>query len=266
MQITETLKFTSVYGPVTSWRYGRSLGIDPIGPVSTCSFNCAYCQLGEIENRTSARKIFIPTSQIREDLAGFAPWDVDVITLSGSGEPTQALNLGEILLSIKELTSCPTVVLTNGSLLEHPDVGSALAHADQVAVKLDAVSPDQLLRINRPVPGLNWLNIWMGIEQFRRQYRGRLAIQTMLLSAWDEVYQQDYIKLMQILAPDEIQLNTPMRPKPLNHQLDARGNHSRSEFRPYKVNLLKPINQTILAEFAARIHEATGILVRFPSY
>ncbi len=39
--------FCSVYGPVASWRFGSSLGIDPIGLVSTCSFNCAYCQLGE---------------------------------------------------------------------------------------------------------------------------------------------------------------------------------------------------------------------------
>ncbi|MGK7944070.1 MAG: radical SAM protein, partial [Microcystaceae cyanobacterium] len=42
-----TENFLTVYGPVTSWRYGRSLGIDPIGSLSTCSFNCVYCQLGE---------------------------------------------------------------------------------------------------------------------------------------------------------------------------------------------------------------------------
>lgn len=91
---TETISpFTSVYGPVSSWRYGRSLGVDPIGQVSICSFNCVYCQLGEIEKKTSDRAIYIPTEQIIQDLKTFAPWDVDVITLSGSGEPTLALNL-----------------------------------------------------------------------------------------------------------------------------------------------------------------------------
>ncbi|MHC1586646.1 MAG: radical SAM protein, partial [Candidatus Hecatellaceae archaeon] len=37
----------AVYGPVASWRLGLSLGIDPILPPKTCSFNCVYCQLGE---------------------------------------------------------------------------------------------------------------------------------------------------------------------------------------------------------------------------
>jgi len=264
MQSAQTSKFASVYGPVESWRYGRSLGIDPIGPVSTCSFNCAYCQLGEIEHRTSSRQIFISTSHILQDLQAYAPWDVDVITLSGSGEPTQALNLAEIVTSIKELTSRTIVVLTNGSLLENPDVCNALALADKIAVKLDTVSPEQLLRINRPVPGINWLNIWENLGQFRHQYHGHLAIQTMLLSPWDEIDKCHYIKLMQTLAPDEIQLNTPKRPKPLNHQLDARGNHSQFEFRPYPVNLLKPVNTKVLQAFATEIQDATGIPVRFP--
>jgi wyosine [tRNA(Phe)-imidazoG37] synthetase (radical SAM superfamily) len=79
-----TLPFISVYGPVQSWRFGRSLGIDPIGPISTCSFNCVYCQLGEIEVCTAERQIFIPTEQIIQDLQAFAPWEVDVVTLSGS--------------------------------------------------------------------------------------------------------------------------------------------------------------------------------------
>ena len=85
--------FCSVYGPVASWRFGSSLGIDPIGLVSTCSFNCAYCQLGEIEQKTEQRRIFITSEQISRDLSAFAPWDVDIVTLSGSGEPTLALNL-----------------------------------------------------------------------------------------------------------------------------------------------------------------------------
>ncbi|MFS8120407.1 MAG: hypothetical protein ACMG55_18255, partial [Microcoleus sp.] len=54
---------TSVYGPVQSWRFGRSLGIDPIGPDSSCSFNCVYCQLGEIEHQSCNRQIFVPTQK-----------------------------------------------------------------------------------------------------------------------------------------------------------------------------------------------------------
>jgi len=36
-----------IYGPVASWRLGKSLGIDLISREKTCSFDCIYCQLGK---------------------------------------------------------------------------------------------------------------------------------------------------------------------------------------------------------------------------
>ena len=262
MSTQSTSTFTSVYGPVSSWRYGRSLGIDPIGPISTCSFNCAYCQLGEIEHKTSDRVIYIPTEQILEDLQAYVPWDVDVITLSGSGEPTLALNLAEIITRIKELTHKPVVVLTNGTLLANTEVRAALSLADIVSLKLDAVSPEQLRRVNRPVAEIKWADIWAGLEQFRAEFTGKLSIQTMILSPWDADVQEQYISLMRTVAPSEIQLNTPTRPKPLKHELDGRENHSSADSRPYVVQKLKCVSAHVLQAFANKIHNATGIIVR----
>ncbi|ACK72156.1 Radical SAM domain protein [Gloeothece citriformis PCC 7424] len=258
-----TAQFISVYGPVKSWRYGRSLGIDPIGEVSTCSFNCVYCQLGEIEHKTSDRALFIPTQKIIEDLNTFAPWDVDIITLSGSGEPTLALNLGEILQEIKTLTQKPTLVLTNGTLLGDPLVRTDLAYADKVSVKLDGIFPDQLSRINRPVRGLNFSELITGIQEFSRNYPGQLGIQTMILTPWDEVTQERYIHLINQIQPQEIHLNTPKRPKPLKHELEARGNHSNAEDRPYRVQVLKCVDDTVLHQLATRITQDTKIPVRY---
>lgn len=255
-------KFTSVYGPVKSWRYGRSLGIDPIGPVSICSFNCVYCQLGEIERKINDRAIFIPTEHILQDLQNLAPWDVDVITLSGSGEPTLALNLAEILTSIKELTKRPILVLTNGTLLSDPDVRSALCLADKISVKFDGISSDQIRRVNRPVEAVNLSEIKTNIHKFRGEYHGELGIQTMILTEWDIDAKAQYIEIMQSLAPNEIQLNTPTRPKPLRRQLDGRGNHTSSENRPYEVRSIKCVSANILQQFATQINRATGIPVR----
>ncbi|MFB2893927.1 radical SAM protein [Aerosakkonemataceae cyanobacterium BLCC-F50] len=256
------MSFCSVYGPVNSWRFGRSLGIDPIGAISTCSFDCVYCQLGAIERLESDRQIFTPTEQILQDLQPFAPWDVDVITLSGSGEPTLALNLREILAKVKEITAKPLVVLTNGTLLKDPDVREALALTDRVAVKLDAVSAEQLRRVNRPVAEINLAEIWQGIQQFRADYPGKLAVQTMILSAWNQEIQSDYINRMKVLIPDEIQLNTPSRPKPLTHQLDARGNNQIADC-VYPVNSLKCVDADYLKTFADRIEQQTGVSVRW---
>lgn len=263
MSAGTTTKFTSVYGPVKSWRYGRSLGIDPIGPVSVCSFNCVYCQLGEIERKIRDRAIYIPTTQILQDLQAFAPWDVDIITLSGSGEPTLALNLAEILSSIKQLTHRPTLVLTNATLLSDPDVRVALSLADKISVKLDAISAEQLRRVNRPVSGIEMSDIWTNIKNFRQEYRGHLGIQTMILTKWDEATQAEYLQMIQSLLPDEIQLNTPTRPKPLKHEIDGRENHTSADNRPYEVRSLKCVSLDVLQEFATEIHRATGIPVRY---
>ena len=258
-----TSRFASVYGPVKSWRYGRSLGIDPIGSVSVCSFNCVYCQLGEIEKITSDRSVFIPTEQIRQDLEAFAPWDVDVITLSGSGEPTLAANLGEILASVKEMTHRDTLVLTNGTLLSNPAVQQDLALADRVSVKIDAVSADQLRRVNRAASGIELPAIWAGIEQFALEYGGTLGIQTMILAKWDAEAKAKFIAWMQSLMPDEIQLNTPKRPKPIKRQIDGRGNHSSASARPYAVQNFKCVSAEYLQELAIEIKSSTGISVRY---
>jgi wyosine [tRNA(Phe)-imidazoG37] synthetase (radical SAM superfamily) len=253
----------SVYGPVQSWRFGRSLGIDPIGSVSTCSFNCVYCQLGEIERQMCDRQLFIPTRQIQQDLQAFTPWDVDVITLSGSGEPTLALNLGEILAMVKDVTTKPTVVLTNGSLLVSAAVREELALADCVAVKFDAMNADGLRRINRPVAGVDLMKNWASLLKFRQIYSGYLAIQTMLLAPWSELDQEEYIALMRELCPNEIQLNTPSRPKPLEHHLEARGNHLPQDHL-YPVRSLNIVSPDVLKPFAERIESILAIPVRYP--
>ncbi len=256
-------EFTAVYGPVQSWRYGRSLGIDPIGETSTCSFDCAYCQLGEIEHRTGDRQRFVETDLILRQLESFAPWDVDVITLSGSGEPTLALNLGDIIRGAKSLSARPVAVLTNGVQLGDRQVAQDLQSCDFLSIKLDAISPAQLRRVNRPVAGIDLPDLWKTIHQFRQTFSGHLAVQTMLLTPWSDSEQSAYIDEINALQPDEIQLNTPTRPKPVTRQLDGRGNHLPGD-RPYDVRYLKPVSPEILQTFRDRIVQETGISVRSP--
>jgi len=263
MVCSMTVPFSSVYGPVQSWRFGRSLGIDPVGAISTCSFNCVYCQLGKIEQPCDKRQVFVTTEQIHQDLQPFAPWDVDVITLSGSGEPTLALNLGEILTTAKTVTAKPVGVLTNGSLLNDASVREELTIADRVAVKVDAIMPDQFQRINRPSINIDLPEFWLGLHLFRQHYRGKLAIQTMLLSPWSDRDQAIYVGLMHALRPDEIQLNMPTRPKPSNYHLDARENHQPDDL-PYLTRTFKLVDINLLRNFGERIETITEIPVCYP--
>lgn len=254
--------FSAVYGPVKSWRFGQSLGIDPIGMVTTCSFNCVYCQLGQIQQQTLQRRVFVPTQQIIEELQlAMAQAAADVVTISGSGEPTLALNLGDILAQVRQMSHYPLVVLTNGTLLGDRAVRQALQIADYVAVKLDGLSSDHLQRINHPTTGVDWEPLITNIEQFRCDYQGHLALQTMVLSPWSEETETTYLQLLQRLQPDEVQLNRPTRPRPLVHQLSDRGNHQPNPESGQQY--LRCVSGEVLQSLADRITSATQIPVRY---
>jgi len=204
--------FKYIYGPVPSWRLGSSLGIDPISKGrKICSFDCIYCQIGKTGLFTDERKKFIEAKEIIEELAGLPALKIDYITFSGAGEPTLAENLGEMIKAVKSIRKEPIAVITNGSLMESSEVRTELALADFVIVKLDACSQESLQEINRPVKGVRFDSILDGVKEFREDYQGKLALQIMFI----ENNKQDinkYIYLANYIKPDEVQVNTPLRP------------------------------------------------------
>jgi len=251
--------FSPVYGAVRSWRYGNSLGIDPIGMVSTCSFNCVYCQLGEIERPSLERQIFIPTQEILQLIEQRKNEAIDVITLSGSGEPTLALNLGEIIAGLKSITSFPVVVLTNGSLLGMESVRAELALADEVSVKLDGVTAHRVKQIDRPIFIWDLENLFVNLLNFRQEYHGRLTIQTMILSPWTTEEEHLYIDRLKALQPDHIYLNSPRRPKPKHRLIEGRENLTVVD----RASWFKPISRDYLSKFVQAIRQQSNLTVSY---
>ena len=186
-----------------------------------------------------------------------------MITVSGSGEPTLALNLGEIVAAIKADIGKPVVVLTNASLLGDPGVRREVALADFVAAKVDAAGDGRLRRVDRPVAGIGFAEIRRGLLAFRREYHGPLAVQTMLLGRWPERELADYVAFIDELAPDEIQLCAPTRPRPLVHELGARGGRP-GETPAYAVRKFKTVDPQVVQDFAARLRRDTRVPVRGP--
>lgn len=215
----------AVYGPVHSWRFGQSLGIDAIGAVSTCSYNCVYCQLGAITRITCDRAELVPTAQVQAELAQLPLSGIDVATFSGSGEPTLAANLKDLIDVVRAAVQRPIVVLTNGTLLGDRTVQRDLATVDLVAIKLDAVASERWHKVNRPAQELHLEAILAGMLAFRESYSGQVAVQTMVMEPWSTAEEQRYKAVIKALQPHEVQLNTPLRPRPLSHRLEARGNH-----------------------------------------
>ena len=86
-----------VYGPVPSWRLGKSLGVDPVStPVRTCSFDCVYCQLGPAIEPLTERQVFVEANDLDCQLKEFKDVQADTVTFSGMAEPTLALNLADL--------------------------------------------------------------------------------------------------------------------------------------------------------------------------
>ncbi len=250
---------STIYGPVDSWRFGKSLGVDLIVRTSTCSFNCVYCQLGHIQDITTERRLFVTTERVMRDLKASAWRGSDIITFSGSGEPTLALNLGEAVRAIKEYTGITTHVLTNGTLLHLPEVREALCAADRVSVKLDAPDEKTFQRVNRPAAGITLERIIEETTRFRAEFKGHLDSQVMYLLA-NRSMTEALCEILNRIRPDEVQLNTPKRAYPAEWFIETRGRYDYDR-APAKLTKLRVIEPEEAEEVERIIAERTGLPV-----
>ncbi len=205
-----------IFGPVPSRRLGISLGIDVI-PHKTCTFDCVYCECGRTTEKTCERRAFFPVREVLDDLEAHLSRmkeKPDVITLSGSGEPTLYLPMGELIDEIKRLTSLPVAVITNSSLLWKPEVRDELARADVVLPSLDAADDDAYRRINRPHELVSLPRLVEGLERFLKDYRGTVLFEILLIEGYnaDDSNIEALKAALGRMRADKIQLNTAVRP------------------------------------------------------
>lgn len=257
---------SSIYGPVNSWRLGKSLGIDLLMEPSTCSFNCTYCQLGFIQRITTERKVYVPTEKVINDFNKSNWQDADVITFSGSGEPTLAKNIGEVIREIKEITDIPIAILTNGTMFNDPLVRKDILCAEVISVKLDAPDDRTLQAVNRPANGINLDLILSGIENLKKDIKEKdldvkLQVQVMFMPQNKDKI-QELAKLLNKIKPDEVALNTPTRPYPSSFDIITRGAHGEDA---KKINCqTKPLKQLTSDEaknIEKRLKELTGLKI-----
>ena len=209
-----------VFGPVPSRRLGRSLGIDPI-PLKTCSWNCVYCQLGRTGHPTCERARYVEEADVveavRRSLDRVGEPAVDWLTFVGSGEPTLHARLGWMLREVKQLTSLPVAVITNGSLLHREDVREELLPADAVMPSLAAGNQRLFSKIHRPLPCAGYGRQLEGLRRFRECYAGPLWIEVMLLRGLNDSEDalRELAEVLESIAPDEVHLVLPDRPPSL---------------------------------------------------
>jgi wyosine [tRNA(Phe)-imidazoG37] synthetase (radical SAM superfamily) len=220
-----------LFGPVNSRRLGLSQGIDLLPP-KTCNFNCVYCEINKAPQISCKRGEHVPTATILAEIDGLLEdeariRDLDVFTITASGEPTLHTGIGKIIRHIKEKTDKPVAILTNGSQLHLKEVRQDLLAADIVIPSLDAARPESFRRVNRPAKCCADLEtIINGIAEFSREFAGEVWLEILLVESINDS-PEDIAALKNAIGrirPTRVQLNTVARPpyesfaKPLTHK------------------------------------------------
>jgi wyosine [tRNA(Phe)-imidazoG37] synthetase (radical SAM superfamily) len=220
---------STVYGPVPSWRFGRSLGIDVITPPKKCTFDCLYCQLGRTKVHVSEpemiREPLASINKVSTDLENVLKRidlnTVDIVTFSGVGEPTLNPKLGEIADEVKiKIGGLPMAILTNSSLFYRDDVRRNLSKFRMVVAKLDAGDDETFRLVNRPADKkLDIETIVEFIKKLRDEIEGLLALEVMLLQTENGKVTnikgkplRNLIDAVLDVNPDVVQLEVPYRP------------------------------------------------------
>ncbi len=216
--MTKTNQSNIIYGPVPSRRLGRSLGINHIPP-KICSYACNYCQLGNTVKMQITREPFYPPESIfhsvQDKVSRIRRRDerIDYLALVPDGEPTLDSNLGEIISLLKTL-DIPVAVISNATLISNPEVRSELSLADWVSLKVDTVNEDLWRKIDRPYRKLNLPDILDGILTFRKDYKGFLATETMMVKGFNDTESSalETGRFLDRLQPDASFISIPTRP------------------------------------------------------
>ena len=205
-----------LFGPVNSRRLGVSLGIDLL-PHKTCSLDCIYCECGATTDLTTEIREYVPVREVLDELDRFLSSSpgLDVITFSGSGEPTLHSGIGHIIAHLKkEYPRYRIAVLTNGTLLWKEEVRKAIMGAHIVMPSLDAALPATFKSMLKPHPEITPERVMEGLVRFGQEYRGTLILEVFIIPGVN-TSPEDLASLKKAcreIRHDEIQLNSLDRP------------------------------------------------------
>ncbi len=245
------LQSALVYGPVSSRRLGRSLGLNvmPFG-YKLCSFNCVYCQYGWTGSHTldgRAHSADLPTpEEVGADLRGFlarlagAGTPPAYITFSGNGEPTLHPEFGrivDVVLALRDelAPDAKVAILSNSTTVGDEAVRTALDRLDVRIMKLDCVDSHIFVSYNRPCRGVDVKDIVEGLKKLKS-----FTLQTLFtdMNSDDEPVGR-WLETVRYLKPREVEVYTLDRSAPLAE--------------------LKPVSRQRLQEIMRRVEAEAGV-------
>ena len=210
-----------IYGPITSRRLGRSLGINLL-PTDRklCSFDCVYCQYGPTFGSTlsPAEEPFPTGDEVLRavEAALRAHPDIDYITFSGNGEPTLHPDFPAIASAVRRLRDeirpgAQLATFSNSTTVHLPRIKEALTIFDAPIMKLDAGDPETLAAVNRPAPGVRLERIIVGLRDIPNLVIQSVLVDGRVTNIEGQAFEAWLVALSEI-RPTRIQIYSTDRP------------------------------------------------------
>jgi len=207
-----------IYGPIKSRRLGLSLGLS-LSLDKVCDLDCIYCQWGSVGKTVLERKEYVKADEIILELKSWMQRnpketkELKFVTLSGLGEPTLNICIGELIEKVKNITGLKIAVITNSTLLGDPLVRKGILKADLIVPSLDAVDEEIFKQIDRPHVGIKLNEIIDGLIALREEFHGLIWLEVMFVSGVNDdlSHIEELEKVIWRINPDKIQINSPVR-------------------------------------------------------
>ncbi|EPB2291220.1 radical SAM protein [Campylobacter jejuni] len=205
-----------LFGPVSSRRFGRSLGIDLSPSKKQCNFDCVYCELDPKKTQEKQDEI-ISIDKIISEVKAMLEKNVefDFLTLTANGEPSLYPHLNELILSLRSIAKDKKLlILSNGTAVLDEDKFNALLKLDVVKFSLDSAVTKTFYRIDRALKNIDLEKMIEKMADFRARFNGDLIMEILVVKDLND-NEEEFKALNQALKkimPLRVDLSTIDRP------------------------------------------------------
>ncbi|EAI2859435.1 radical SAM protein [Campylobacter jejuni] len=205
-----------LFGPVSSRRFGRSLGIDLSPSKKQCNFDCVYCELDSKKAQEKQDEI-ISIDKIISEVKVMLEKNVefDFLTLTANGEPSLYPYLNELILSLRSIAKDKKLlILSNGTAVLDEDKFNALLKLDVVKFSLDSAVAKTFYRIDRALKNIDLEKMIEKMIDFRARFNGDLIMEILVVKDLND-NEEEFEALNQALKkimPLRVDLSTIDRP------------------------------------------------------
>ena len=204
------------FGPINSRRFGLSLGIDLSPDSKSCNFDCLYCELDAAKPQdmiVNPPKVEDIISDVKTALLKNP--SIEVITITSNGEPTLYGDLNQLVDELNVIKEDKKLlILSNASMMIKDDIHDVLKKIDIVKLSLDCATQKCFKKIDRPIDGIEVIDIIEGIKTFSKEFTKDLIIEILVVKGVNdkELEMVELNRVLQEIHPCRIDLGTIDRP------------------------------------------------------